>query len=76
MNKLNLDFQREKNDFKWNLIILIYQILFIVIPLSILIITNCFSDYIHKNNIGKNDEIYIPTTDNINVDKIKELEKK
>ena len=35
MNKINLDFQREKNDLKWNLVILIYKIFLIFIPLMI-----------------------------------------
>ena len=76
LNKINLDFQKEKNDFKWNLIILIYQILYIVLPLSIMVISNCFSNYINKNNGEKKDERYNDTAENINDDKIKELEKK
>ena len=76
MNKINLDFQREKNDFKWNLIILIYQILLVVTPLSILLISDCFSDYIKKTNIVKKVEINTNTSNNIKEDKIKELEEK
>ena len=36
-NKINLDFEREKNDFKWNMIILIYNFL-LLFRLSILFI--------------------------------------
>ena len=35
MNKINLDFEREKSDFKWNFIIFIYQIIFFIIPVLI-----------------------------------------
>ena len=45
MNKINLDFEREKNDFKWNLIDLIYNILFLVI----FIIITCLNKY-YKNS--------------------------
>ena len=35
MNKINLDFEREKKDFKWNFIILIYKIIFFVVAILI-----------------------------------------
>ena len=41
MNKINVDFERIKNDYKWNLIILIYQAIFIFIPLICFLIKRC-----------------------------------
>lgn len=48
MNKINLDFEREKNDFKWNFIILMYYIFFLVIPSIIYL-----EDYFDKNYPSK-----------------------
>ena len=42
MNKINLDFQREKNDLKWNLVILIYKFFLILIPLMIYLLNNFY----------------------------------
>ena len=56
MNKINLDFEREKNDFKWNLIILIFKIQFIV-ALIILVMLQCekpFRRYYNNDNATKN----------------------
>ena len=41
MNEINLDFKREKNDFKWNLFVFIYNILILVIPITI----ECLNKY-------------------------------
>ena len=76
MNKLNLDFQREKNDYLWNLILLIYHA-----SLALYIIIIMCSSKGDKNNILKkveknNTTANNTTTHNINDDKIKELEKK
>ena len=71
---LKLDFQREKNDYLWNLIILIYHA-----SLALYIIIIMCSSKGDKNNILKkveknNTTANNTTTHNINDDKIKELE--
>ena len=64
MNKLNLDFQREKNDFKWNLIILIYQIFLVVAPILMAFVPK----NIPFNNNTKKKKINSDTVVNINND--------
>ena len=76
MNKINLDFIREKNDFKWNLILLIYKIIFLAIPIIILFLYNFYdsnySEYgrsIYHSNATSSNDI------NINNKEIKRLKK-
>ena len=53
MNKINLDFIREKNDFKWNLIVLIYNILLLVIPTTIICLKICENNSKYLNQYKK-----------------------
>ena len=53
MNKINFDFERKKNDFKWNMIILIMIILF---PIMFGLIASISESY--KNNSKKNDSTH------------------
>ena len=75
MNKINSDFEREKNDFKWNLIIFLYEIIFIIIPILIIFLGKYFKCTKNEENVvipfqtDNNNEI-----NNKNIEKIKELE--
>ena len=40
MNKINSDFEREKADYKWNFIILLFDVLFLILPIIIGIFKN------------------------------------
>ena len=82
MNKINLDFKREKNDFKWNLITLIYLILFVATPITVFFTYDCYEKY---GNKGGETKVQVSNDDRITkleeeIEKkdkeIKELKKK
>ena len=53
MNKINLDYGRDKNDFKWNLVVLLFFISLGGVPFVVLII----KDLIHYQYTDPNEEI-------------------
>ena len=69
MNKINLDFEREKNDVKWNVTIFIYQIILLIIPVLIEVLGKHGKCDRKKNSESQTNEIN--NIQNISLDKKK-----
>ena len=69
MNKINLDFGREKNDVKWNVTIFIYQIILLIIPVLIEVLGKHGKCDRKKNSESQTNEIN--NIQNISLDKKK-----
>ena len=74
MNRINLDFERERNDFKWNLIILIFKIQFIVAFIMI-IIFDCKEPFPRSYNDDNSTKNKLKELDQTISDKNEEISK-
>ena len=64
MNLINIDFDREKNDIKWNIIVLIFSILFLVSLILLIIFGEIFDNIQNENKENNHSENSQKITEN------------